>query len=440
MKPSSNEIGADAVRDALERALASPEFVHAKRLREFLSYVVTETLEGRGEQISGRTIAQDVYGRGKRGRDSDLSVVRVDAGRLRRRLADHYSGSASDALVQIEIPTGSYSPEFRRLETQEASSDVPQPPVRSSSASPFAKAALLGVVALAGYLVVDRFFVSDERVAASLPEDKSAVRRALLRKSPATLQAANQAEQARDLVFPATDPVRLKLVLSLFQHTIDLDGTYFGGYAGAAQVSAIMAALMPDGPQRTGMLTLAEEYSSAALRLRPESSWVQSSAAFVAFANRDYSSAKRLSANAIDLDPDDLHAREVDALIALFTADFERAAKMGDPAKYPDESWRITTRNAYAVAQFYLGNYAEAVNQIETVIENGEPIGEISVFYIVGALWKLGQKDAARDYASYYRTAWPEGRVDQLLVHTFVSADLLDEPTALFRAAGGFEP
>lgn len=438
MERPDNKIDAHAISEALEKVLESPEFSHAKRLREFLNYVVSETLAGRKDQISGRTIAQDVYGRGKRGGDSDLSVVRVDAGRLRRRMAEYYSGSGEGALVRIDIPTGSYSPDFHLSEPAEPK--IPAIPMRRAGASPFAIAALVGVILLAGYLMVDRFLVSGNVPVVSASEDKSAIRRALLRKSPATLQAANQAKQARGLVFPALDPVRMRLVLNLFKHTIELDDTYHGGYAGAAQVSGVMAALMPAGPERDAVLARAQNYSETALRLRPESSWVQSSAAFVAFANRDYSTAKRLSDNALALDPNDLHAREVDALISLFTGDFERAAQMGDPATYPSETWQITTRNAYAVAQFYLGNYVEAVNQIETVIENGEPISQISVFYVIAALWKLGETDASQDYLSYYMTAWPEVRVDQMLARIFISPELLDEPTALFLAAGGFAP
>ncbi len=441
LEPSRNEIDPQNVHDAVARVLRSAEFSHAKRLREFLEYVVSETLAGRKDAISARTIAQDVYGRGKRGNDSDLSVVRVDAGRLRRRLGEYYANTGQNDPLRIDVPTGSYSPEFTIEHPPEVVAEPAPQRSRRRAASPLAIVALLGVVALTAFLLTDRLKGTDTTSVDMTADSKSAIRRAMLQKSPASLQAANQAEQARDLLFPAIDPVRLGLVLNLLQHAIDLDPSYFGGYAGAAQVSALIASLTPETASRQMLLEQARSYAARAVELRPDSSWVQSAAAWVAFSNRDYSTAKRLSETAIELDPTDLHAGEIDAIISFFTADFQRAATMSDPATHNWEATgRTTNRNVYALAQFYLGNYAETVRQIETAIELGEPISEISVFYIAAALWQLGSHDAARDYVSYYQKAWPKGRIDLLMAQTFISKDLIEEPAALFRKAGGFRP
>ena len=51
------------VLEALVKVTSSAEFEGAGRLKEFLTYVVTETLDGRGHMILGKRIAQDVYGR-----------------------------------------------------------------------------------------------------------------------------------------------------------------------------------------------------------------------------------------------------------------------------------------------------------------------------------------------------------------------------------------
>ncbi|WP_299349492.1 hypothetical protein [uncultured Shimia sp.] len=438
MDKSNTEVDERAIRDAVSRILQSPEFAHAKRLRGFVAYVVGEALEGRKDLISARTIAQDVYGRGNMENDSDLSVVRVDAGRLRRRLAEYYAGSAQGDPVRIDIPMGSYSPEFS-VGKPTIPADTTDEKTERRVTGRLAIAALLGVLALSMFLLIDR--VREANVPAVNPssEVKSATRRALLEKSPSALQAANQAEQARNLLFPAPDPVRLQLVLSLFQHVIDLDDTYFGGYAGAAQVTGLLAALIPEGPDRDAALEQAKAFSSRAVSLRPDSSWVQSAAAWVALCDRDYATAKRLSENALELNPNDLHAREIDALISLFTGDFQRAVKMSDPASYLAAGIeRGTSRNVFAISKFYLGDPAETVHQFEILIGQGEPISEISIFYLVAALWKIGEHEAARDYVSYYHKAWSKGRVDQLLARVFISTEYLEGPTALFREAGGF--
>src|SRR3954467_810715 len=57
------DVGEEAVQDALRRILDSPNFEVMERHRQFLSYVVKETLAGRSEQIKAYTIAVDVYNR-----------------------------------------------------------------------------------------------------------------------------------------------------------------------------------------------------------------------------------------------------------------------------------------------------------------------------------------------------------------------------------------
>lgn len=98
------------------------------------------------------------------------------------------------------------------------------------------------------------------------------------------------------------------------------------------------------------MLEVAETYSKKALALRPESSWAQSAASWVAFAERDFEAAQKLSLAAISLDENDLFSRELSALIALFSGDFDGAIKLGDPAAFVSEkTGRKTNRNVFGV-------------------------------------------------------------------------------------------
>ena len=77
---------ASAVRAELHRILASPNFDASERSRNFLAYVVEEALAGRADRIKAYTIATAVFGRDE-GFDPQLnSIVRIEAGRLRRWL------------------------------------------------------------------------------------------------------------------------------------------------------------------------------------------------------------------------------------------------------------------------------------------------------------------------------------------------------------------
>ncbi|OWV85555.1 hypothetical protein ATY78_25340 [Rhizobium sp. R635] len=101
-----------AVREQLERILASPEFHAPERGRRFLQYIVEEMLEGRSEQLKAYTIAQAVFGRDASFDAQSDPVVRIEAGRIRRALERYYLVSGSSDPIAITIPKGGYSPHF----------------------------------------------------------------------------------------------------------------------------------------------------------------------------------------------------------------------------------------------------------------------------------------------------------------------------------------
>ena len=104
----------DEVHEALNRVLGSSEFRASQRACDFLRYVVEATLKGRADHLKERTIGMEVFGRSASFEPSDDSTVRVKAGDVRKRLAVYYAspeGSAEPVL--IELPVGSYVPQFR---------------------------------------------------------------------------------------------------------------------------------------------------------------------------------------------------------------------------------------------------------------------------------------------------------------------------------------
>jgi len=103
------------IRKELEHICASKHFVGSPRLSEMLQFVVEESLQGRGERIKAFTIAQAVFGRDESFDQQRDTIVRVEAGRLRRRLADYYADATQDHAVLIEIPKGGYAPKISLL-------------------------------------------------------------------------------------------------------------------------------------------------------------------------------------------------------------------------------------------------------------------------------------------------------------------------------------
>ncbi len=104
---------AEAVRNQLERVLASKGFARNERLSRFLRVVVERHLEGRDGELKESVIGIEVFGR-KPGFDPKQdSTVRSEAGRLRARLTEYYAGEGSADAVIIELPKGGYTPAFR---------------------------------------------------------------------------------------------------------------------------------------------------------------------------------------------------------------------------------------------------------------------------------------------------------------------------------------
>lgn len=117
---SDHPIDAKSILEQVNRICASTEFRNKKLLCSFLSFIVSESLEGRGDLLKGYTIGVRVLGKNAHFDADHDSLVRIHAGRLRRLLRLYYlsEGKADDIL--IEIPKGGYRPEFSIMR------DIPQ--------------------------------------------------------------------------------------------------------------------------------------------------------------------------------------------------------------------------------------------------------------------------------------------------------------------------
>ena len=98
----------------LERILGSDEFHGTPRTRDFLQYIVEEAVAGRGERIKGYSVAVSVFGRGEDFDPSVDPIVRIEAGRMRRALERYYLTAGAHDPVVIDVPKGSYVPQFCR--------------------------------------------------------------------------------------------------------------------------------------------------------------------------------------------------------------------------------------------------------------------------------------------------------------------------------------
>src|SRR5690242_3047257 len=121
------EAGKCAVQDQLERILSHPVFRGSKRSGALLRHVVQYALDGHIESLKERTLGIEVFGR-EPDYDTNLDpVVRTAAGEVRKRIAQYYHVDGHEHELRIDLPAGSYVPEFRFPVTEVPEHELPSP-------------------------------------------------------------------------------------------------------------------------------------------------------------------------------------------------------------------------------------------------------------------------------------------------------------------------
>src|ERR1035437_4366466 len=105
-----------ARRAELDAVLHSECFTRAPALAHLLSYLCEKLFAGEARQIKEYSVGVEVFHRGSSfDQDSD-SIVRVEANRLRKRLAEYYAGEGASHRLHIAIPLGQYVPQFNSVD------------------------------------------------------------------------------------------------------------------------------------------------------------------------------------------------------------------------------------------------------------------------------------------------------------------------------------
>jgi hypothetical protein len=100
------------VRRELSAIVSSHHFRNSKRYPALLKYVVDKTLDGQADQLKERTLGVEVFDRPPDYDTNADPVVRFSAGETRKRIAQYYHENGKDSRLQIDLPLGSYVPEF----------------------------------------------------------------------------------------------------------------------------------------------------------------------------------------------------------------------------------------------------------------------------------------------------------------------------------------
>ena len=160
-KPTAADVDRAAqVRDELRNVFTSEAFKGGKRAQDFLQLVVEHALAGRLDSLRERMLGAEMFGRPLDYDTANDAVVRVKASEVRRRLAQYYGSLEAPPLVRIDLPAGSYVPQFSfPSATEQPEPAVVNAPAESrEQAPPLPRPSWLArprlILALAGCVVV----------------------------------------------------------------------------------------------------------------------------------------------------------------------------------------------------------------------------------------------------------------------------------------------
>jgi len=121
------EIGPEApvLREHVRELIASPAFKGSRRSQQFLQHIVEKTISGHADEVKERSLGVDLFARLPAYDTGEDAIVRVTASDVRKRLHQFYSETQSE--IRIELPSGSYVPEFRRIAAPAPEIPVPAP-------------------------------------------------------------------------------------------------------------------------------------------------------------------------------------------------------------------------------------------------------------------------------------------------------------------------
>lgn len=123
------------VKQTLEAILGSKYFSHAPQKRKFLRLICDFYLNDRVRELNEYLLAREVFNRGASYHPGDDPIVRVVAHDVRKKLETYYQHEGGGDSIRLQIPVGSYEPQFTRRQIQSPEPDS-APPAAAEATSP----------------------------------------------------------------------------------------------------------------------------------------------------------------------------------------------------------------------------------------------------------------------------------------------------------------
>src|SRR5437868_1143781 len=162
----------------VEKLVGSHALHGSESLCRLLQYLAKHAVENPGTPLKEYQIATELYGRPSDFDPQVDSTIRVQAGRLRAKLADYYATEGAQDPFIVELPRGAYLLSFHDRNSQDAKArPVIIPHHHEAEAvversSPHTRLVVQAIVVLA--LVAAAFFIGSSRKSAQVPNSAMA--------------------------------------------------------------------------------------------------------------------------------------------------------------------------------------------------------------------------------------------------------------------------
>lgn len=405
------------IRTQVSRISASAALRNSPRLQEMLGHIVEESLAGRADHIKGLTIAQAVFSAGEDFDPEANSIVRVEAGRLRRRLAEYYMTVGSDDPIIVDIPKGSYVPRFTRNPKRVEVSKPARKKPRSAVTNRYfwLMSSVLITVVVLGFSW--RNFVDPE----SSGTDNESVETLQVQAQPSEAQVLFR--QAFELMMPPEDGVRLVASIGLFERVIEMDPDFMGGYSGKSiALSFQVIFIMSDNP--TADLDSSLAMAKKAVDVDPESALAYAALSLVHALRGEADLALAGVRRTMTLQPADPRAAAIASAALIISGNPEPAIDLLSEAIQLDPAnARTPYLNLLGIAQYAIGNYDEAVESFEKNLARGGPKGPHMDVFQAATYVQTGKDFEAQAIVEKLQRAHPDYPVRQWLNNFIKSED-----------------
>ena len=383
-----SDLSPESIRLQISRIIDSPEIGNSPRLQMMLSYIVDEYLAGRERYIKGATISSAVFDSSGDHDPNTSSTVRVEMGRLRRRLSEYYAGKGKDDPVIISIPKGSYVPAFH-----------PNPGVSAELAEPSRESgkprksytfhvAFIGILlALGVYMLKPGETSRDLEIHGSEPRGQAVT---------VNPEALSMFQQAFALLMPPEDDARLQSAKNLFERVTEIDPQFAGGYAGGS-IALSVQVLFVKAEQPRRNLESALELGHQAVVTDPEYPLGYAALALANALSDNPETASEQVKMVLSMRPRDPRANAMAALSLIFSDQPSQAVALLEEAlRLNPDNPRAPYMNMLATAYYSVGNYEKAVGAFENSIDRGGPSGPHIWIFLAAGYVKTGRETEAQ--------------------------------------------